>query len=409
MNRTLLALLVLVAGLAAGSWQSVGPDGGYIQAMAIDPSVPARVYAVPYEYPADARVFRSEDRGASWSVAGTIPYYSVTALEVDPHDSNLLYALARGTMLYRSTDRGASWTGVTLPAYAAGISPDPLAPGRVYLAGYYSYGGEYRGAAYISTDHGRTWSVSMPRPDTTGYAYAVAADPMDTGTVYLGAAYSQLYKSTDAGATWLRASNGIPYTASIQGLSVSCADNRVVLAAVSSGMYRSTDAGANWVPAGSMTGVMSTAFSGADPSVAYCVGRSDSMRVWVSTDAGATWTLPVPGYTTLKTTALHPDPAEPATVWLNTQVGIYRSTDRGANWQTAHTGLRIAKISCVSTSPDDPSRLYVEVSENGVFKTPDAGATWTRCSDFLSCGNICGIGIARGGGRDALYALEGSG
>jgi photosystem II stability/assembly factor-like uncharacterized protein len=407
MNRTILPCL-LAAGLASAAWQSIGPDGGYIMALAIDPQVPARVYAVPYEYPANCRVFVSEDRGASWSVAGTIPYQSVTAFDVDPHDSNLLYALARGTILYRSTDRGGSWTGVTLPGYAAGIAADPLTSGRLYLAGYYSYGGSYRAALYFSTNYGQTWDVSMPQPDTVGYSYAVAADPRDNGTVYLGATYSQLYRSTDAGATWTRISNGIPSTASTQGLSVNAADNRIVLAAQSTGMYRTTDAGANWTLVGAMAGVMGAAFSGADPSTAYCIGRSDSMRVWVSTDSGATWSLPTPGYTTLKSTVLKTDPVEPGAAWLNSQTGIYRSTDRGAHWQTAHAGLRIAKISCISACPGDPSRLYLEVAENGVFRTADAGASWERCNDFLSCGSICGIGITSGS-REKVYALEGSG
>jgi photosystem II stability/assembly factor-like uncharacterized protein len=193
-----------------------------------------------------------------------------------------------------------------------------------------------------------------------------------------------------------------------QALSVNPANNRIVLAAQTDGMFRSTDAGANWVQVGAMAGMMSGSFT-AGAAYACGLGRGDSTRVYVSTDSGATWFAPVPGYTTAKTAKLTPDPVAPRDLWLNTQSGIHRSTDLGGNWSTAHTGLRVTKISCISASPIEPSRLYVEVAENGVFKSTDAGETWTRCNDFLSCGNICGIGIADGGGRDILYALEGSG
>ena len=408
MRFALLTILLLAAGTVFGAWQSVGPDGGYIQALAVDPVQPERLYAVPYEYPANARVFRSLDRAASWSVAGTIPYQSVTAFAVDPHNTSLLYALARGTALYRSTDCGQNWAEAALPGYASALAPDRAVAGRVYLAGYYSYGGDYRAAAYVSTDYGLNWSVSMPAPDTVSYAYAVAADPQVAGTVYLGAYSTQLYKSTDAGASWVRSSSGIPANSTTQALSVNPENSRVVLAAQTDGVYRTSDGGANWVRVGDMTGAMSVAF-GAGGATAYALGRSDSIRVWVSDDSGATWFLPRPGYTTLKSAQLQPDPVESQTAWLSSQTGIYRSTDTGANWGPAHAGLRITKITCISASPADPNRLYVEVVDNGVFKTLTAGDSWTRCNDFLSCGSICGIGIAVNSGRDVLYAFEGSG
>jgi photosystem II stability/assembly factor-like uncharacterized protein len=394
--------------MALAAWQSVGPDGGNIQALAIDPVQPERLYAVPYEYPANCRVFRSLDHGESWTVAGTIPYQSVTALAADPHNSNLLYALARGTVLYRSTDCGQNWTQAALPGYANALTPDRAVAGRVYLAGYYNYSGAYRAAAYVSTDYGLNWNVSMPAPDTTSYAYAVAADPQVAGTVYLGAYSTQLYKSTDAGASWTRSSSGIPANSTTQALSVNPGNSLVVLAAQTDGVYRSIDAGANWNRVGDMTGAMSVAF-GADGATACALGRSDSIRVWVSSDSGATWFLPRPGYTTSKAAQLQPDPAEPQTAWLNSPTGIYRSTDLGANWGFAHSGLRISKIGCISASPADMNRLYIEVMDNGVFKTATAGDSWTRCNDFLSCGSICGIGVAVNAGRDILYAFEGSG
>jgi hypothetical protein len=53
--------------------------------------------------------------------------------------------------------------------------------------------------------------------------------------------------------------------------------------------------------------------------------------------------------------------------------------------------------------------VYLEVAGVGVYKSLDAGQTWEKCADFLSCGNICGIGLAEGEDGDLLYALEGAG
>jgi photosystem II stability/assembly factor-like uncharacterized protein len=405
----MLVLIAAAAGAASAAWVSLGPDGGYVQAFGIDPQAPARLYAACYDYPEDSRVFGSTDAGASWSMLGRIPYSSVTSLTIDPFDPDVIYAAGRGSGLYRSDDGGANWVLCNLPGYGQSFDWDASVAGRVYSGGYYLNGSSYCAALFISTDWGSSWSVSMPRPDTVFYAYACGADPSRSGTVYLGSNYGYIHRTTDAGASWTQTNAGIPSTASVQALTVN-SDGSVVLAATSAGIFRSTDQGASWtLGAGSPASVMSARFSPGDARHAWTLGRADSMRVYVTTDAGATWVRPVPGFVTSKTASLVPHPEVPTSAFLGTQTGIFRSTDQGANWHTAHTGLRIAKISTITAGPWDSDRAYLEMSENGVFKTQDRGTNWTRCNDFLSCGNICGIGVAPEPGGDALYALEGSG
>jgi photosystem II stability/assembly factor-like uncharacterized protein len=396
---------------AVAAWQSVGPDGGYIQALAPDPGDADRLYCATYEYPDSARLFLTTDAGASWELRGTLPEQITPYLAVDPHAPSRLYAGGRQNTVCRSTDGGSSWQVANLPGYCVAFAADPLVEGRLMAAGYYNYSGAYRAAAYVSTDTGATWQVSMPQPDTAGYAYSVAADPTAAGAFFLGAYSGKVYRTTDAGGHWQLVNTGLPTTTGVMALSVCGADGNCVLAATSNGLYRTTDAGAAWtlVGAGLINGSQNVAFSPADPSVAYAIGRSDSIRVVVSTDTGATWTRPVPGYVTNKGAELAPDAGSGAAAWVSTMSGIFRSDDYAANWTEAHTGLRISWIYCMSASPEDPERLYLEAGGDAVFRSWSGGDTWTRCNEFLSCGNICGIGVVGGTWRDVLYALEGSG
>ena len=48
-------------------WTSLGPDGGGVRALAIDPQNPSTVYAVTF-----AGVFKSTNGGASWRAANRI-------------------------------------------------------------------------------------------------------------------------------------------------------------------------------------------------------------------------------------------------------------------------------------------------------------------------------------------------
>jgi len=404
-----LLVATLSAGVASAAWESVGPDGGNIVAMALDPHHAGRVFAAPYDYPENARVFVSTDAGASWREQGRVSDSYVTTLAVDPFAADRLYAMGRGNLLHRSTDNGSTWSSSSLPGQGTVLATDPLASGRLYIAGYYYDGSAYRTALYISTDNGGNWTVSLPQPDTTGYGYSVAADPVDAGTVYLGATSAQLYKSTDGGETWERRSDGLPTGTMVSGLSVNPDDNRIVLATTSSGFYRSTNGGERWTLAGSFSRAQGAMFSPADGQVAYGLAWTDAMRVCISTDAGATWTVPSPGYVVLKTASLHADPHDAQSAWLNTQAGVCRTTDTGSNWQDAHSGLRLTRVPAMAAGPDGSRRFYLSVNGVGVFRTTDAGDSWLRCADFPACDNISGIGVAYGTSVDALYALEGSG
>jgi len=62
-------------------WTSIGPEGGWIYAMAINPTTPTTLYAGTY----GGGVFKSTDGGATWSAVNTgLTNKSVRALAIDP-------------------------------------------------------------------------------------------------------------------------------------------------------------------------------------------------------------------------------------------------------------------------------------------------------------------------------------
>jgi photosystem II stability/assembly factor-like uncharacterized protein len=73
---------------------------------------------------------------------------------------------------------------------------------------------------------------------------------------------------------------------------------------------------------------------------------------------------------------------------------VIKSVDAGRTWTSASTGLPLARKAdssyCTSTSvvidPTDKS-LYVAMYGDGVYKSTDRGATWTRKSAGLAVGN----------------------
>src|SRR5271165_5571137 len=92
-------------------WRNIGPEGGGVRSLAVDPHNSSTVYAGTA-----GGIFKSQDRGASWSNSGLIGYV-VAILGIDQQDSNIVYAVTEGHLnqdgytlnVFRSTNGGTSW------------------------------------------------------------------------------------------------------------------------------------------------------------------------------------------------------------------------------------------------------------------------------------------------------------
>jgi photosystem II stability/assembly factor-like uncharacterized protein len=132
-----------------------------------------------------------------------------------------------------------------------------------------------------------------------------------------------------------------------------------------------------------------------DPSV-YYVGAA-SGGVWKTVDAGLNWTPVFDSQPVAAIGALAVAPSEPTTVWAGTGEpwairdidvmgdGVYKSVDAGKTW--THMGLdETGRIARVIVHPRNPDIVFVcavgrtsgPQQERGVFRTTDGGLHWDR-------------------------------
>jgi photosystem II stability/assembly factor-like uncharacterized protein len=99
---------------------SAGLPGRWVTRVTPDPADPHAVYVTESGFTADvqsALVFRSPDRGATWSnISANLPNAPANDLVVDPADPQTLF-LATDVGVWMSRNRGAGWTplGVGMP------------------------------------------------------------------------------------------------------------------------------------------------------------------------------------------------------------------------------------------------------------------------------------------------------
>ncbi len=141
-----------------------------------------------------------------------------------------------------------------------------------------------------------------------------------------------------------------------------------------------------------------------DLNTYYAGGASGG--VWKSTNGGVDWTPVADTMTAQAIGALAVAPSDPNVVWAGTGEtfirsnvvvgdGIYKSTDAGLTW--TRMGLeKTGRIGRVIVDPRDPDvvfacalgHAYGPQQERGVYKSTDGGATWRRTL-FVDEGTGC--------------------
>jgi photosystem II stability/assembly factor-like uncharacterized protein len=140
---------------------------------------------------------------------------------------------------------------------------------------------------------------------------------------------------------------------------------------------------------------------------AFVSGTSEHWgpSVFHSDDLGATWAEPDEGAITLpadtgaaleRVWQIAPSPTEPDVVWAGSQPSaLFRSEDGGAHfsivrslWDHPHrpewgAGFGGQAIHTVLPHPTDPQRVTVAMSTGGVYRSEDAGASWTASNTGL--------------------------
>ncbi len=201
--RLSLTALVLCAMVWARSgeagvdvWTSTGPQGGFTDALVVDPVTSTTVYAALN----GGGVLKSTNAGADWQPARTgLSRTDVLALGLAPLAPTTLYAgtsdLGTGALIFKTTDGGATWRRLSLGRTISDVRAfvvDPSDSAQVYAGAL--------GGVLKTTDGGVSWTTANTGlPDVN--VLALAIDPSLSSTVYAGMSQGAA-KSTDSGASW---------------------------------------------------------------------------------------------------------------------------------------------------------------------------------------------------------------
>jgi len=185
---------------------------------------------------------------------------------VSPHDPKTLYFASQ--RVWKSTDRGDSWTAISpimgstqswdnawdiyaMSNYSTitSLAESPLQKGLVYA-------GTDDGLIQVSENDGDTWRkipVSSLGAPATAFVNDIKADLYDANTVYVcldnhkfGDYKPYFFKSTDKGKSWKKLTNGLPETTLVWRMVQDHVKQDLLFLATEFGIYTSLDGGAAW-------------------------------------------------------------------------------------------------------------------------------------------------------------------
>jgi len=271
-----------------------------------------------------------------------------------------------------------------------------------------------------------------------GRVSSIALDPKDPWTFYVGLGTGGIMKSSDNGSTFQPIFEH-EAVAAIGDVAVAPSDPKTIYVGTGeandrntvswgAGVYTSTDGGATWTKSGleKTRAIARVVVHPTDPRTAWVCAPGDVWQpgergIYKTTDGGKTWkktyTAPAPFETRAGCGDLAIDPSDPNVLYAAVYArirrpweftygaaatdgkdvgGLMKSTDGGVTWTRLTSGLptMTGRIG-LAVYAKNPKTVFALIQSDaggtsdlddpyskagGVFRSDDAGATWTRQS-----------------------------
>jgi Secretion system C-terminal sorting domain len=352
---------------------------------------------------------------------------------VDPSNANTIYVGAPAGGIWKSTNAGNSWTPLSdnLPQIGvSGIAVDYSNPNIIYIAtGDKDSSNTYSVGVLKSTDGGLTWN-------TTGLSFlgenTLAGDLMINPTnsqVLLCATSDGLFKTTDAGDTWI---NTNPVNCVQGSLRFKHNNSNIVYLTSYDTFFRSTDGGTTFSS-------ITTGLPASSTRLLLDVTNADSNYIYIlSADAPNINAVPpyygfqgvylsVNGGDSFTKTARNSDIFESRQAYYDLALGVSQ-TDKNTLftgclnvWKSTDAGSNFLKLSSWN-NPSSVTYTHADIhfiqifgnktyigSDGGVYVSSDDGNTFTSKTDGLQISQFYKISVSKQTASKMVGGLQDNG
>ena len=309
-------------------------------------------------------------QGPDTTVGGYAGLGRINVLAFHPTDPKTIYAGSSGGGLWKTIDSARTWWPLYSSFATLGVSDivvNPVNPNTVYLATGDADGwGNYSLGLLKSYDAGATWNPTSIAwtPFTYNWIRSVVINPRDTNRLFM-ATRGGLYATNNGFAT-----SSVSMSGDFSQVMYHPTDTNIIYAArypvspdSSSQLFRSTNAGATWTQVTHFTDAQRIAMAvcPSSPGIVKLIvsnPKSGLQGIYNSTNAGATFTNLYYNDTNCRNNLLGWDLRMPST-------GC-----GGQGWYDL----------CIAIDPNDQSK--VTIGGVNTHYSADGGSTWTLATQW---------------------------
>jgi photosystem II stability/assembly factor-like uncharacterized protein len=279
----------------------------------------------------------------------------------------------------------------------------------------------------------------------SGRVVGFAVHPKDRAHYFVAVACGGVWKTTNSGTTWT------PVFDNEGSYSIGCVvmdpknpnvvwvgtgeNNSQRSVGYGDGVYKSTDGGKTWANVGlkGSEHIGKIVIDPRDSDTVYVAaqgplwGPGGDRGLFKTTDGGKTWNKVLSisdntGVTDLVMDRRNPDLLLAASyqrrrhVWTLINGGpesaLYRSTDAGKSWTKVRSGLPAEEMGRIglAMAPTDPDMIYAIVEaadkKGGIFRSTDRGVTWEKRNPFDSQAQYYSHLVVDPANKERIYAMN---
>ncbi len=379
------------SGLNLLGWSSVGTDVSAGGQSWYDLSIAASPTDANVVFTGGVNIWRTLDGGTNWGIYGHWTGSGAAYVHADIH--NLDFNQATGT-LYASTDGGLfQSTNVTGASNWTDIS------NGLQIAQMYRLGAAQTDDGLVITgwqDNGtnlRQGAINNWRRVIGGDGMESAIDPSNASIMMGEIYYGRISRSVNGGTNWstMVASGGTAGTVNENGPWVTnyviAKSNTSVYYVGKTNVYKSINSGSSWA---SSTGIPSSGqISGlaVAPTNENYVYASKGSSLYVSTD-GSSFVNRSAGLPGITITYIAVHAVDPAIAWV-TLAGftsgqkVYKTTDAGQTWTNVTGSLPNTAVNCIAVHETGPLNQTYIGTETGVYYKNDTMSAWIEFDNGL--------------------------
>lgn len=364
----------------------------HILAIQADATERGRILASVYHDGSGGSVFASLDGGESWQPSSQgMAERDVFAFYQLSDQPNVIYA-GTNNGVFRSNDRGASWSSVgaepvenEAPARKPTVKTRRRASAALAIGRYQTLPATKRKP---STQKKKSASKKPPtrkpirkpikKEPLAGHFIELRRQVDDiTGFVdsegrrgLLAATMDGLYRTLDETKGWERVSiNGYEPNGRVYSVSTHKDTPLKIFAGTQQGLFISNDGGQSWEHADRGPSDMYVKAIAQDPRDAAVVVIGTNQFIFRSTNGGRTWVrrgggLPSGDFTSVVMNPTNPDEVMAADY---SHGGVYRSVDKGYTWERIDAELPTNRVWTLMFDPFDRNRMYAGSFSSGVY------------------------------------------